>query len=187
MTQPNFSTLPTVPSPERLSDSLNRQREAVAAERAAIETKRAAVVASLERARSADLASFKPTKFELLPLLQAEYQFRRSLADFIRKVLEESRAHQNLCVGDVTFAEDAVKESLVSIGYSEPVGGVAARGCFGPDWIARHSLVLAAKDKVNDVGGFIDGHVQIMSVNQQEVATLTKRLESLRDAAILAV
>lgn len=187
MTQPNFSVLPIVPSPEWLSDSLNQQREAVAAERETVETKRAAAVASLERARSADLASFKPSKFELLPLLQAEFQFRRSLDGFIKDLVAECRAYQTKCGEDVTEAEKAIRERLLGLGYRELVNGAPAMGSYTPDMLIRHPHVRGAKDKLGSVAGEIEGYLSLMRTNQQEVATLTRRLESLRDAAILAV
>ncbi|WP_075096471.1 hypothetical protein [Planctomyces sp. SH-PL14] len=170
-----------------MSDSLNQLRDAVAAERAAIETKRAAVVASLERARSADLASFKPTKFELLPLLQAEYQFRRSLDGFVKDLVAECRAYETTCGEDAQAAEKAIRDRLLDMGYLELVNGAPAMGTYTPDMLIRHPHVRGAKDKRDGVAGEIEGYLSLMRTNQQEVATLTRRLETLRDAAILAV
>ena len=187
MTQPNFSALPAIPNPEFLTRSLKTKFKAVDTARQDVEAKRAAVVEALQQARSQDLASFEPVRVSPIVALQSEYRFRQTFSEYVIAVLAEANPFRDQCTAEVQTAEEAIKGRLVDMGYAEPAGGVVTRGCYGPDWIARHPHVLAAKAKVDDMTAFIESQTQARHENDRQTAALAKRLETLRDAAVLAV
>lgn len=187
MTQPNFSVLPAIPNPEFLTRSLKTKFKAVDTARQDVEAKRTALLEALQQARSQDLASFEPVRVSPIVALQSEYRFRQAFSEYVAEVLSEASPYRDQCIAEIRTAEEAIKGRLIDMGFTEPAGGVVSRGCYGPDWIARHPHVLAAKAKADDMASFRDAQTAARHENDRQTAALAKRLETLRDAAVLAV
>lgn len=184
MTTPQFSELPTVPCEAWFPRALIRGQKDVEQARQTLISNRNAALTALAEAQSQDLASFQPAKVQALPLLQEELAWRRSFSDLIRTVLTAATAYHDQCIAEIQTAEDAVKERLLSAGYEAPVGGVVSRGCYGPDWIARHGHVLAAKAKDGEMSSFRDAQTAARQENERQMQALTARLTQLRDTVL---
>lgn len=184
MTIPQFSTLPTVPYGEWFPRALIRDQKRAEEAKQTLITNREAVLAALAEAQSQDLASFQPAKLQALPLLQEELAFRRLFSELIRAVLTAATAHDDQCIAEIRTAEEAIKGRLIDMGYAEPVNGMVTRGCYGPDWIARHPHVLAAKVKADEMSSFRAVQTAARQENERQIQALTVRLSQLRDAVL---
>lgn len=185
MNSPSFSPLPALPSEEWFPKPLTTARKALDVTRKAVEAKRADVLAAVSKAREADLTDFRPARVDVVPALQSELVFRRSLAEYLGGVLTAANAYRDECFAEIAAAEEAVKAALLDMGYDHPVNGVTSRGTYPMDAVPRHPKVLAAKAKSDDVAAFVENHQAMRLENSRQTEALTAKLSSIRDAVAI--
>lgn len=171
---PAFSNLPNIVACPAWAPAVQTEYTAVCDARQAIETKRAEVLADLEKARNQDLAVFTPVQFNPRPMLQQELLFRRSYGDYLRNLMAAFQAYKAKCEGDLTKAREDIKKKLLGIGYLDP-GAVPGRGSYSPDMIERHETVRGLEDKIKS--GF--NMAPSIDANRQEMTNLESKLQAL--------